>query len=799
MIAQTNIRSSFSTVGTPEEAILRAGSRKDLYQRVCDVVAEGWGFAAAAIMVAEAGHGLQYAAGAGRQMEAFGRVMTSADDGPAEAHDLASMAFYTGRSCIADDYANDERVRAWREAGLCAGIGAAAAVPLVCNGVSSGVLLFFLAGSGAMAGETINFMERLAENVAFALERFKRAAERDRLTRMVSALSASNEAILRAETREKLFKLVCDAAVLGGKFTLVLIALAVPENDFLRIVGMTGPSAPVFATVKLAATASYPEGRGLSGTAYRTKKPCICNDYLADQSYSNFHPAARQTGANSGAALPLLSQGQAVGVMFFVSADRNAFTPEFIELLERLAANVSFALENFDRADDKARAEERIRYLATHDILTDLPNRTMFNELLKFSIQAANRYQRQCAVLFIDLDRFKIINDSLGHEAGDALLVETAARLRSGVRANDIVARLGGDEFLVLLNEISEGCQVADVARHLLSLLGKPMELSGHECRVTASIGIAMFPDDGADEQILMKHADIAMYLAKAEGKNDVRFFSHDIETKSINRLTIETNLRRALERQELCLYYQPKLDVATRKIAGVEALLRWAHPEMGLLSPIQFIPLAEETGLIVPIGRWVLKTACEQNMAWQRAGLAPISMAINVSPRQFSDENLLHDIDAALASSGMDPQLLQIEITESMVMLNVEQAIKILDAIQSRGVRLAIDDFGTGYSSMSSLKRFPIDTIKIDRSFVRDLTQNAEDDAITQAIIRMGKALGLTVVAEGVETIEQDKFLRDHACDEIQGFLFSKPVSAAEMVEFMRPLEVWDRPVAGV
>jgi predicted signal transduction protein with EAL and GGDEF domain len=355
------------------------------------------------------------------------------------------------------------------------------------------------------------------------------------------------------------------------------------------------------------------------------------------------------------------------------------------------------------------------------------------------------------------------------------------------VRSSDVVARLGGDEFMVLLNEIDGKNQAEAVAQHLLSTFSTPMELAGQECRITGSIGIAMYPEDGEDEQTLMKNADIAMYLAKAEGKNGARFFSRDIKTPSIDRLKIENSLQHAVARNELCLHYQPKLDVSSGRVAGVEALVRWTHPEFGLLPPMQFIPLAEETGLIIGIGKWVINTACQQNMAWQHAGLPPVSMAINVSPRQFSDPNLLQDIDDALANSGMDPKYLQVEITESMVMLNVDRAIRVLDAIQSRGVRLAIDDFGTGYSSMSMLKRFPIDTIKIDRSFVRDLPDNSEDKAIAQAIISMGKALGLTIVAEGVETLEQDAFLREHACDEIQGYLFSKPLPPENISQLLK------------
>jgi diguanylate cyclase (GGDEF)-like protein len=610
---------------------------------------------------------------------------------------------------------------------------------------------------------------------------------RERLARMLAALSATNEAMMRAKSRHQLFQLVSEAAVKGGKFTATTISVVEPDSDFLRIVAVSGPSADVSRTVKTSTSAAHPEGRGLSGTAFRTGQPCISNDYLADQQRSVFHGVVRSTGALSGAALPLLSRGEAVGVLLFMSAERDAFTPEFVELLERLAANLSYALENFDRVDEKEIAEERIKYLATHDSLTELPNRAMFGQLLNYSIKTAQRYERRCAVLFIDLDRFKIINDSLGHEAGDHLLIEMARRLRTSVRANDVVARLGGDEFVILLNEIEDSNQVALIAHGLLSALSGPMELTGQECRVTASIGVSIFPEDGADEQTLMKNADMAMYQAKQEGKNDIRFFSHEIKGQSVDRLMMEAGLRRALERDELCLHYQPKLEVATGRIAGVEALLRWNHPDLGLVPPLRFIPLAEETGSIIPIGRWVMNAACEQNMAWQRQGVPPLLMAINVSPRQFSDENLLGYIDEALQVSGMDPTLLQIEITESMVMLNVEKAVQVLDAIQSRGVRLAIDDFGTGYSSMSVMKRFPIDTIKIDRSFIRDLPQNSEDIAIARAIIDMGKALGLTVVAEGVETHEQSEFLREHACDEIQGFLVSKPVPPDRIGELVR------------
>ena len=436
---------------------------------------------------------------------------------------------------------------------------------------------------------------------------------------------------------------------------------------------------------------------------------------------------------------------------------------------------------------DRKRAEERVQYLATHDEMTDLPNRAMFLQLLTRAIESASRRSRKAAVLFIDLDRFKIVNDCLGHAAGDALLKEIASRFKRSLRASDVVARLGGDEFMVLVDDIEDARSAATTARKVLSAALKPVELMGQECRVTASIGVAVFPEDGDDAVSLMKNADLAMYLAKEEGKNNFQLYSRDISTSSIEKLKIETHLRRALERNEFTLQYQAKVNMATREITGVEALLRWWNRDLGAVSPAQFIPIAEDIGLIVPIGKWVLKTACAQNVAWRKQGLPPVCMCVNVSPRQFRDANIVRDIRSALAESGMPGELLELEITEGVIMQNVNQAIGTLNAIKEMGIRLAIDDFGTGYSSLAQLKRFPIDTLKVDRSFIREITADTEDRAITEAIIAMGRTLGVCVVAEGVETGEQEAFLRSLACDEMQGFYFSKPAHPDVLAELLR------------
>ena len=432
-------------------------------------------------------------------------------------------------------------------------------------------------------------------------------------------------------------------------------------------------------------------------------------------------------------------------------------------------------------------AEERVQYLATHDGLTGLPNRALFAELASLAMESARRHDCKMALLYIDLDRFKTINDSLGHDAGDVLLREMASRFRECLRGSDVVARLGGDEFVVLLPEVSGHAQAALVARMLLSAAMRPVEIHQQECRVTASIGICLHPQAGQDDQAVMRNADMAMYAAKEEGKNTYQFYSPAMQAHTGGRLAIETQLRHALERNEFSLHYQAKVQLDTDSITGVEALLRWNNPELGAVSPVQFIPVAEETGLIVPIGRWVLRTACMQNAQWGREGLPPVQVCVNLSLRQLEHTGLIEDIQAVLAESGLPPHLLELELTESMIMHNTERAVRILMDIKALGVRLAIDDFGTGYSSLAQLKRFPIDTLKVDRSFIREVTRDAGDRAITEAIIAMGKTLSLTIVAEGVETPEQKAFLRERACDEMQGYYFSTPVRPDEFAALLR------------
>ncbi len=438
---------------------------------------------------------------------------------------------------------------------------------------------------------------------------------------------------------------------------------------------------------------------------------------------------------------------------------------------------------------------EHIQHLAYHDPLTDLPNRAMFATALTQALTRGKLDGGRFATYFIDLDRFKQVNDTLGHETGDSLLQEIAIRLRQTIMQSDTVARLGGDEFVVLVPGLIDDAHAEIVARKILAAVSRPFSVPGQELRMTCSIGISRFPYDGADEQTLMKHADIAMYQAKEAGKNGFSFYSAERNVNSFERLAMESSLRRALERDELLLHYQAKKCFHTGSTAGMEVLLRWQHPDLGMVSPAHFIPVAEETGLIVPIGKWVLRTACKQTMAWHAAGLTDLVVAVNLSPRQFSDENFLSDVLAILKDTRMDPHLLELEITESMIMHDAQRCRVLLNTLKSLGIRIAIDDFGTGYSSLATLKQFPIDTLKIDRSFIRDIENDAEDRGLTEAIISMAKTLRLHLVAEGVETAAQSEFLKARGCDELQGFLFSKPVPADQFECFVKMRRTLLRP----
>lgn len=435
----------------------------------------------------------------------------------------------------------------------------------------------------------------------------------------------------------------------------------------------------------------------------------------------------------------------------------------------------------------RKQSEERLQFLATHDALTGLPNRALLQERIELALLRAQRYQCKAGILFIDLDRFKIINDTLGHQAGDMLLQEAARRLKDCLRLTDTIARQGGDEFVVLVEDFTDSQYLGGVARKIMHALAQPFILMQQELYISASIGISVFPDDGVDIFSLLKNADMAMYRAKDDGKNTFHYYSADSNVHSVERLTLENGLRRALEREEFTLHYQAKLDLNDQSIIGAEALIRWHSAELGMISPQDFIPIAEETGLIIDIGAWVVNQACKDAYVWQAVADRPIRVGVNLSARQFREDSLHDVISEALEDTGLTPDCLELEITESMIMQNAEHASEILQHFRDMGTHVLIDDFGTGYSSLGYLKHFPIDSLKIDRSFVRDVPQDSDDAAITQAIIAMAHSLKIKVVAEGVENQAQLDFLRDQGCDQLQGFIFSRPLNATDFLAMLR------------
>jgi diguanylate cyclase (GGDEF)-like protein/PAS domain S-box-containing protein len=431
--------------------------------------------------------------------------------------------------------------------------------------------------------------------------------------------------------------------------------------------------------------------------------------------------------------------------------------------------------------------EQRVHHVAQHDVLTGLPNRSLLQDRLGQAVAYATRSGHQVWVMLIDLDRFKFVNDSMGHKAGDVLLMTVAARLRSSLRDTDTVARLSGDEFVVILSEHTDQPLSPDIVQRVMDSVAQPVILGTKEFFVTCSIGVAAFPSDGTPADNLIEHADIAMYRAKKLGRNNFQFYTPAMNEESLERVRIESALRNALERNEFVLHYQPQVDLQTGRIVGMEALIRWKHPELGMVPPSRFIGIAEDTGLIVPIGAWVMRTACAQNKAWQDAGLGKLRVAVNLSARQFSAADLLPGIEAILNDTGLEPSCLELELTESLFMNDVTPAVELLHRMKSLGVNLSIDDFGTGYSSFSYLSRFPIDVLKIDRSFVNDITHDANDAAIVASIIALAHNLRLSVIAEGVETAEQLDYLRHQGCDEMQGYYFSKPLPAHEFEQLLR------------
>ncbi|RWB71621.1 EAL domain-containing protein [Mesorhizobium sp.] len=520
---------------------------------------------------------------------------------------------------------------------------------------------------------------------------------------------------------------------------------------------------------------------GSCGTAAYRREPVFVTDITQDPLWEGYRHLVAPYGYRSCWSTPILShQGAVLGVFAMYSMTAREPTAAERKLIEFTTHIAGIAIE-------RKLSVEQIHFMANHDALTGLPNRALLEDRLSQSILYAQRYGRWITILFIDLDNFKLVNDTLGHNAGDELLKTVASRMVQCVTLSDTVVRLGGDEFVVVLSDQPTNLDHAsEMVRRIQVAIAAPIQLGGHRLRTTASIGVANYPKDGTSLDALLANADAAMYSAKEFGRDNFQFYAPEFNIRAHEKFVLREELRNALARSEFMLLYQPQLDLRTGRIFAVEALVRWKHPTRGMVSPRTFIPTAEESGLIVQIGDWVLQEACRQNKAWQNAGLPPIAVCVNVSARQFREKNLVARVVKALADSGLEARYLELEVTESLIMQDVDLAVSTMNELQALGVQISIDDFGTGYSSLSSLKTFPVARLKIDKSFINDLAADENDQAVASAVISLGQKLNLRVIAEGVETDDQVAFLRKNNCDEMQGYHFSKPIGALEIEKML-------------
>jgi diguanylate cyclase (GGDEF)-like protein/PAS domain S-box-containing protein len=737
------LRDLYAAMTEANDAIIHSRDMRELFGTICRITAAYGHFALTRVAMLDAATGwADTVACAGDDKGVAEHFRFSVDTALPEGRTPSAHALRAGTHYVCNDILTDERNRVWRELFGAIGVRAQATFVLRREGKPAGTLHLYAQHVGVFDDELVGMLEKLADNLSYALDNFLRDAAR----------RTAEAALRESETR---FRDFADAA-----------------GEYVWEANLDG-------------VISYVSSRVLSVWGYSDQE-------LIGHKPADFMPPGELERVRDWLAANMRPDGSFRDLEHRIvnrSGETRWLLVNAVGLHDEHGRRIGHRGTGRDVTDRKL-AEARISYLATRDPLTELPNRVLFNDRLEQGIVAARRTRQSLALLFIDLDRFKTINDSLGHQVGDLLLKEVAARMLNCIRKGDTLSRLGGDEFVVTLEGLAQAEDAAQVATKINRALARPIEIGPHVLTTSCSIGISIFPEDAEDDRTLMKNADTAMYHAKEKGRNNYQFFSPEMNVRAVERHTLETALRRGIDRQEFVLYYQPQVDIRSGRVTGVEALLRWVHPERGLLLPNTFIAVAEESGLIEPIGQWALRTACERAKAWQDAGYPPLKMAVNISPRQlFKPREFLRSITRILNATGLDPRYLELEMTESLLLHNAEENIAMLRKLGKDGVRIAVDDFGIGYSSLSYLRQLPIDTLKIDRTFVRDIEKDSESVAIIQAVVAMGHSLELQVTAEGVESLGQLQALARLGCDEYQGYLFSKPLPAVEIAgKFLAP-----------
>jgi diguanylate cyclase (GGDEF)-like protein len=717
----------YAALSRTSQLISRVSNRSQLFDELCRICVGTTGLMLAAVgMLKRDRSSIEFVAAHGDQKRYLQTLELLSEKGVADHSDGMHAPLYTRGSRVFDVADKSRGV-----------FPSEASFPLICQNEVVGVLCVFSQEKQYFKKDIVELMEQLAMEASFALDGLHREAER---RRQASVLADQNR--------------VLNLIASGAELKAILTTLA----EFIEV---------------------QSEGGLCSLVAQNAGGTGVCVGLSP-----SMPPGFDRTVA--GTRLQLLSDRPIVGSKDQLLGMLSLYKRPDAELRQPNSPLIGICANLAGIAIESCQAAERIRHLAHHDDLTGLPNRLLFNYQLPKALARAQRDGTSVGVLFLDLDRFKIINDTLGHDAGDMVLRQIAGHLRSCVREIDTLARVGGDEFTVLVEQLADTQYLGAIADKLLTAMASPLAIGGNVYQLSGSIGIAVYPDDGADGASLLKNADIAMYGAKASGRNNYQFYSSDINAHSLERLALENELRQAVARREFEVHYQPKVDISTGRIAGAEALVRWRHPHRGMLLPGEFIFVAEEVGLISSIGSFVLDTVCADIAQWRDAGLPPMRVAINLSAQQFADSRLIDNLNQVLQQTGCDPELLEFEITESVVMTSPGKALQLLEQIKDYGITLAIDDFGTGHSSLAYLKRFPVDSVKIDCTFVRDIAKDPNDVAIIKAIIALGHSLDLKVVAEGVESITQLEILRRFQCDEFQGFLFSEAVPSAKIASIL-------------
>jgi PAS domain S-box-containing protein/diguanylate cyclase (GGDEF)-like protein len=757
-------------------AIVRIRDRQELFREACRIAVEAAQLRLAWIGIVDPRkEEILPAAFSGPEEGFLGiiRLSTKEDSG---RFGMAGRAVRDRTPAVSNDVLADERTR-FRDESEQRGFRALAMIPLIVDGAVFGVLGLHAPEAGFFDQDEMKLLMEVAGNLAFALEHIAKEEKVRRLTRVQAVLSGINAAIVRIRDRQELFQEACRIAVDSGEFRMAWVGIVDREEGIVKPVASAGAVGDFFDAAPLTVTENKPGGHGLAGRAIRTMKPVISNDVHSDPQRL-MKRELDERDIQSVAIIPLIVGEEAVGVLALYAAEVGAFNDEEMRLLLELAGDVAFALEHIGKA-------EKVDYLSYYDSLTGLANRTLFHERLEQSILNAAGERRTLGLALFDIERFKAINDSLGRQAGDALLKQIAERMMHHAASAARTARIGGDQFAKLVPDMQADEFARFIEKHLGEVYGEPFRVNDTELQISARVGIAIYPDNGADADTLFRNAEAALKKAKAGGERYL-FYTETMNERVAEKLSLENKLRQALEKDEFVLHYQPKVELENRKIVGVEALIRWQSPELGLVPPMKFIPLLEETGLILQVGSWALRRAAFDHRGWVEQRLKPPRVAVNVSPIQLRQRDFVRIVEQAIME-GVAPVGIDLEITESLIMEDIQTNIEKLLSVRKLGIQVAIDDFGTGYSSLSYLARLPVETLKIDRSFVITMLEDPNTATLVQTMISLAHSFRLKVVAEGVDSEEQAKMLRLLRCDQMQGYLFSKPVPNDALVALLR------------